>query len=147
MIHLLKYRGQFARAEWCAAEMSIVLAELGWEFDVVIPVPLSAKRRRQRGFNQSAEIARRLCGVSGCPVLVMAGIRRVRDTAPQVRLSQDERGSNVAGAFEPVESLAGLRVLLVDDVVTTGSTLQECAAACQAGGAVSVQGLALARDV
>lgn len=147
MVHLLKYSGQFARIEWCAAEMTSMLAETGWTVDVVIPVPLSDKRRRQRGFNQSEEIARRLRSATGDPLPIVRGVRRARHTAPQVGLSQQERSVNVANAFEPVDVLDGLRVLLVDDVVTTGSTLQECASACRAAGAASVAAIALARDV
>lgn len=147
MVHLLKYSGQFARAEWCAAEMTSVLLELGWDVDAVIPVPLSDKRRRQRGYNQAEEIAQRLRDASGEPLGLLKGVRRARHSAPQVGLSQQERSVNVAGAFDPVDDLNGLRVLLVDDVVTTGSTLQECAAACRAAGALSVDAIALARDV
>lgn len=147
MVHLLKYSGQFARAEWCAAEMTFLLAETGWDIDVVIPVPLSDKRRRRRGFNQAEEIARRLRDSSGDPLRVLRGVRRARHTAPQVGLTQHERMMNVANAFEPVDDLDGLRVLLVDDVVTTGSTLQECSVACRAAGASSVRAIALARDV
>lgn len=114
--------------------------------DMIVPVPLHPSRRRERGYNQ-AEL---LCVALGrrlvLPVAPEA-LRRVRNTLPQARMdSTEERRLNVAGAFAPGEEpVEGKRVLLVDDVCTTGATLGACGDALNAAGAAAVWGLTLAR--
>lgn len=116
------------------------------ETDVVIPVPLSALRQQDRGFNQSEQLASAVATHLGKP-LAVDGLRRTRNTQPQARLgSPEQRAANVAGAFE-VDNLAvvaGKRVLLIDDVITTGATVSECARALREAGASSVVVAALA---
>jgi len=108
----------------------------------VVPVPLHASRRRHRGFNQSADLARHL----GLPVV--HALRRVRATATQAELPAAQRHRNVRGAFAVTRagrSLAGATVLLVDDVSTTGATLHACAAELKAAGVADVRALTAAR--
>ncbi|RYD31215.1 MAG: ComF family protein [Verrucomicrobiaceae bacterium] len=96
----------------------------------VVPVPLHSRRQRERGFNQSAELARLLARATGLPFLDL--LRRSRYTTAQARLDRKERLANLAGAFRPARQamryLQGKNVLLIDDVFTTGSTTHECAA-------------------
>jgi ComF family protein len=110
--------------------------------DVVIPVPLHGRRLAVRGFNQAVEMARSL----GPPLALNTVLRR-RDTPSQRGLGRNERLANVHNAFVPIRSdaLTGLRVLIVDDVVTTGATLTEVASAARSAGAVQVTCVALAR--
>ena len=113
----------------------------------LVPVPLHKGRLRQRGYNQSALLAREAGRVTGLPVdedLLM----RTRATPPQVSLStREQREQNVAGSFQARRHVAGQRFVLVDDVVTTGSTMSACASALKAAGAASVKGIAVARQV
>ncbi len=114
------------------------------QIDVVIPVPLHPRRLRWRGYNQSLELAVPVARALNAPALPKA-LERVRDTVPQSRLSGTERLSNLAGAFKAdPEAVAEKRVLLVDDVSTTGSTLRECSKALNAAGAKAVDVLVLA---
>lgn len=142
-IHLIKYRGERARSEWFAAELRALIEPWADDNALVVPVPLTKRRERNRGFNQSAEIALRLSKLAGV-ACNPAALRRVRETQPQVELTGLERIHNVRGAFEAAEPLDGRTVILIDDVATTGSTLRECAAACYAAGALSIVGIAAA---
>lgn len=141
-IHLLKYQGQHARAIWFAEQLEPLLYQVALPGATLLPVPLTPKRERARGFNQSAEIVRHLSSVSDFPM--GEGLRRIRDTRPQVELAREDRVSNVRGAFKADNRVVGRHVIVIDDVVTTGSTLRECADACLQAGAASVIGLAVA---
>lgn len=113
--------------------------------DVIVPVPLHRRRLRERGYNQSALLAIHLGREAKLPV-VCDVLQRNRYTTSQVRLGWRERRENVANAFSCVDQrLAGKRVLLVDDVCTTGSTLAACSEALRSGGARSVHALTVAR--
>jgi ComF family protein len=116
--------------------------------EVVIPVPLHKKRLRQRGFNQAILLGELLAKQQQIP-LERSVLQRIRWTEPQVNLSASERHSNVRGAFAVRESsrLNGKRVLLADDVFTTGSTLNECAKTLVAAGAEAVHCITVARAV
>jgi ComF family protein len=116
-----------------------------WRPDVVAPVPLHIKRLRWRGFNQSELLARPLAGMWGVPLA--DGLLRVRDTVPQVRLPDEARRENLRDAFavDAATALNGRRVLLVDDVTTTGATLAEGARALRAAGAREVAAYVVAR--
>lgn len=114
--------------------------------DVIVPVPLHPKRLRERGYNQSALLARRLGDQTGLPVSE-GSLFRVRETVPQVALNARQRRENVKGAFACAdERLAGKRVLLIDDVCTTGATLEACSIALAERKARSVWALVLARE-
>ena len=144
-IHRAKYGDDPA----VAAALGVLLAD-AWEaheegeFDVVVPVPLHAARLRSRGFNQSAELSRALAQRLGA-VVGFDAAWRVRDTPTQTKLDREARRANVRDAFLASASLRGKRVLLVDDVVTTGSTLDALRDACEEAGAVTVRATALAR--
>ena len=132
IVHALKYDGWTATATGIAERM----ARLSWPADVVaertalIPVPLARQRERERGFNQSAVLAAQLGALWRIPVWDSV-IARGRSTRTQTRLTPSERAGNVAGAFHATAgaraTLRGAHVILVDDVITTGSTLNACA--------------------
>ncbi|NTU65924.1 MAG: ComF family protein [Chloroflexi bacterium] len=113
--------------------------------DWLIPVPLHPSRERDRGYNQSELLTRSLARRVNVPVS-SKGLRRTRATAVQMTLNAAQRRENVAGAFECIEArVRGARVMLIDDVGTTGATLDACAQAVLKAGAASVMGLTLAR--
>jgi ComF family protein len=113
--------------------------------DVIVPVPLHPDREAERGYNQAGLLARALAEQVGLPIRE-DGLMRVRATSPQVTLNAKERQSNVAGAFRVGKGhIAGKRVLLIDDVCTTGATIEACAQALKAEGAQSAWGLTVAR--
>jgi len=114
--------------------------------DLVVPVPLHKRRRRERGFNQAAEIGREIGRRAGLAVAV-DGLRKIRNTPPQTSLDRRERTDNVRGAYAlgRKTSVSGKVILLVDDVYTTGSTLGECARILRKEGAADVRGLTVAQ--
>jgi ComF family protein len=140
IIHALKYGGWTATAPGIAQRM----ARLSWPADVVaertalVAVPLAKQRERERGFNQSTLLARELGTIWRLPVWASV-VERGRPTATQTRLTPAERSSNVAGAFRATEGaramMRGAHIILVDDVITTGSTLNACAETLFAAGA------------
>ena len=144
LIHLFKYGRVRTLARPLAGHLVSALPREE-RFDAIVPMPLHWFRRWERGFNQAALLARELGRRSGLPVIQAA--RRKRPTAPQAGLSNARRRVNVAGAFAPASqrSVRGLRVLLVDDVLTTGATASACARALKNAGARYVAVLTLAR--
>ena len=144
-IHHLKYRGRTALAKPLGGLMVAYWQQHPMAADVVVPVPLHADRLRERGYNQAALLARELARQAGLAIDEQT-LERKRATASQVKLDAKQRKENVHDAFYCSGStLAGKRVLLVDDVCTTGATLEACAIALQESGALSVQALTLAR--
>lgn len=128
------------------ALIGLVQAEK-WVVDMVIPVPLSPFRIKSRGYNQAALLAYPLAMRLSLKYRPY-GLRRTRNTRSQVELTASERRLNVKGAFQAVpEIVGGKRVLLVDDVTTTGSTIKECARALKTAGASGVYCLTLARPI
>jgi ComF family protein len=117
-------------------------------YDVIVPVPLHLSRLRWRGFNQAALLARRIAAGKSVPVDVFA-LERTRATQPQVELDEKARRQNVAAAFRVShpDRIRRRRVLLVDDVYTTGSTVNECSRVLRGAGARAVDVLVLARAV
>jgi ComF family protein len=142
MVHLLKYRGEFARSPWCAEQMWRAFATDHTFPSIIVPVPLHRSRLKRRGFNQSERIAVEVSKRSGIPH--DPALMRWRATVPQVDLDADQRAQNVHGAFVARRMLTGQDVLLIDDVVTTGATLEACARACVEVGASRVRALTLA---
>jgi ComF family protein len=143
----LKYR----HLKSVAAPLGQLLAEyLGshpLKGEVIIPVPLHPKRIRERGYNQASLLAKELSRLVGLP-LVEDTLIRERDALPQARTrSAIERRNNVQGAFICHQGLEGKQILLLDDVCTTGATLDACAIALKAAGASSVWGLTVAREM
>jgi ComF family protein len=145
LVHALKYRGMSALAGPMAGLMARSIRGSEIQPDVIVPVPLASMRRRTRGYNQAGELAAALGRELGLPVSGRA-LRRTRETPPQAR-SRDahQRHRNVAGAFA-ARPAADRRVLLVDDVTTTGATLTACAGALRDAGAGPVWALAFARE-
>lgn len=145
VILAMKYGGHHALASVVGGLMAARWPEFGLEADLVVPVPLHARRRRQRGFNQAALLAGTLGRALILPVDERS-LARPRPTPPQARTSSaEERRANVYGAFAcAAGALRDRRVLLVDDVTTTGATLGASAAALYAAGAAAVYGYAFA---
>ncbi|WP_249383927.1 ComF family protein [Chitinivorax sp. B] len=113
--------------------------------DLLIPAPLSSRRLRERGFNQAQELARPLSKRGW--QLSTQHIIKIRETAVQNTLKWQQRASNVKGAFECIDTVQGKHILLVDDVMTTGATLNELATTLKRWGAVEVNCLVLARTL
>jgi len=143
LIHALKYRGELALAPLLAGLLADALPADEW-VDVVLPVPLSAARLRERGCNQAMEIARALPGRFRLAPLLCA---RVRDTRAQSDLPWAERVRNVRNAFRCARALDGETVAVVDDVMTTGATLDAVAAALKRAGAARVLNWVVARTL
>ncbi|MEA3471411.1 MAG: ComF family protein [Thermodesulfobacteriota bacterium] len=147
-IHLFKYSGKILIGE----RMGTFMAEHRYdslnigEFSLIIPVPLHPKKLRERGFNQSLILGRQLSKKFSIP-LDFGTLKRRVDTKPQVNLGKSERIKNVKGAFmvRQKERIAGERILLVDDVYTTGSTVNECARVLIEAKASTVAVLTLAK--
>jgi ComF family protein len=139
LVHSLKFRGELALAGLLGQLLLEKIENL--EIDCVMPVPLSAARLRERGYNHAAEIARHLA-----PAKLDLGLcERSRDTPPQMDLPFAERRRNVRGAFRCTRGLAGASVAVVDDVMTTGATLNEVARTLKAAGAARVVNWVVAR--
>ena len=138
-VHALKYSGATSLAAPLGERLISTLTTLQWTFDTIIPVPLHSTRQRERGYNQSQQLGDYVAQVLGIPCDPSA-ILRWRDTPPQVGQNREQRQANVRGAFRAIRALDG-SVLLVDDVFTTGATLQACASAALEAGAAAVYGL------
>ena len=142
MIAALKYHGRLDLGRAFGILLSRRAAHL--ELDGVVPLPLAAPRLRERGYNQAAEIARALAAKGRWPLLANARVR-TRHCASQQDLRLEQRRTNVRGAFAATGALLGLRLALVDDVLTSGSTLDEAAAMLKRAGASRVVNLVVAR--
>lgn len=134
MLHAFKFRGVQRMGKWMAGEMHKALE--GVQYDRIVPVPLHFTRRFERGYNQSEVLARELSAISGIPW--EPALKRVRRTKQQAKLNAEQRRENLNGAFRAVYSLEGQRILLVDDMRTTGTTVTKCAEALEAAGAAAV---------
>lgn len=144
-IHAFKYEGGKNLDAPLAKLMSAALAQSGADADLIIPVPIHKKRQRERGYNQSELMAKHISLAVNVPMRAQA-MARVRHTSQQAKLNAAERKANVRDAFFADPSLIqNKRVLLVDDVYTTGATLMEAARAALAAGASQVCALTLAR--
>jgi ComF family protein len=147
-IHQLKYRNLRAIAPALAILMNEYLEANHLDVDVIVPIPLHHKRIRERGYNQSALLAEELGILVQLPV-DEESLTRDKYVLPQARTNNvEERRANVAGVFScHGNKLQGKKVLLVDDVATSGATMNACAAVLKSVGAMNVWGLALAREI
>lgn len=149
-IHIFKYQKKQAMAKHLNAVVTDALLQKLADTDIIIPVPLHKRRLNERGFNQSLLIAHYL-SKRLCIPLSIDGLQRVRWTRPQIELSKDERLKNVRGAFaigtglKPDTILKNKTVVLVDDVYTTGATVNECAKVLKKAGANEVVVFTIAR--
>ena len=150
LVSRLKYGDRPELAAFCARLMAAAGHDLLGPDAVLLPVPLHPLRQFTRRYNQSAEIARSLSHLAGLPLLPGL-VRRKRATRRQVGLSADARGRNVAGAFiaapDAVARLKGRRVVIVDDVITTGSTVKAVTLALKRAGVDKIDVIAFARVV
>ena len=143
-LHKLKYRRDVAMGDALAAQMLPFVMSLSWDVEMVVPIPLGQKRARERGYNQVAMIAKPLAmalEIEYAPNQLL----RSRETRTQVGLSREERRTNVSGAFWAGTGVSGKKVLIMDDVSTTGSTLSAAAGALLSAGAKEVYALTVAR--
>ena len=139
------FRGVTALLEPLASEAAATVpAE--WRIDLVAPIPLARRRQRRRGFNQAEIAASHVARALDRPIV--RALRRTRDRPPQASLNAEQRARNLEGAFAPWRAgdVAGRRVLVVDDVTTTGTTLSVAAQTLREAGAEAVFALALARE-
>ena len=143
LIHAFKFRGELAFAAFFGG---LLLQKIRPEerIDLIIPVPLSGKRLRERGYNQAVELARPLAAAVRTP-LELDLCERSRDAPPQTDLPWAERGRNVRGAFRCNRAPIGATVAVIDDVMTTGATLDEIASTLKAAGATRVVNWVVAR--
>lgn len=150
LVHALKYGDRIDLAPTAGSWMARAGRELLNDADALVPVPLHWRRLWARRFNQSAQLALAISRVTGVPIADNA-LRRVKATAQQVGLSQKERASNVQGAFRvPPEGKAevnGRRLVLIDDVLTSGATVDACARTLLRAGAANVDVVVFARVV
>jgi len=148
LVHALKYGDRLDLAPMMGRWIGHAGREILAEADALVPVPLHWRRLWARRFNQSAMLAAAISAESGVPIAAGA-LKRVKPTAQQVGLSRSERAANVQGAFRvPAEgrgAVAGRRLVLVDDVLTSGATVDGCARALLRGGAANVDVLIFAR--
>lgn len=149
-IHALKYRNLIVTADPLAEILIKAFPQTGFvgTVDTVVPIPIHRSRMVDRGFNQSEELAFRLARRIGLPVETRV-LRKARKTRHQVDLPFDLRATNVQGSFvvRRPEKIRGKRVLLIDDVFTTGSTLDEAARVLLAAGATAVRAYTLAKSL
>ncbi len=139
-VHALKYERVTALGQPLASLISEAVDQYQLEFDLAIPIPIHYFRRCFRGFNQAEILAEGLAPTRVSPT----ALRRIRHTAPQVSLSRDQRLANLKNAFLARPSVTGKRILLIDDVATTGGTAIAAAEALMAAGATGVGLVALA---
>jgi len=147
-LHALKYDGELRLVRPLAELMAHRWRRAGIGGELLVPVPVHAQRRRERGFDQAELLAREVGRRLGLPVL--PALERAARTRAQHRLGRGARAGNVGGVFvlapRRATQVSGRWIILIDDLVTTGATLSACATALRAGGAMAVSALTLARE-
>jgi competence protein ComFC len=135
----MKYYRRRDNTRYFGGEIAAAVRALGLSCDGVCFVPMGAKSQKTRGFNQSERLAARVGEILGLPVLP-AGLVKCRESRPQHRLSSAARRENISGCFAVWDDVRGRRILLIDDIKTTGATLEECARILKTAGAAEVVG-------
>ena len=143
MVHAFKFRGVWRMGRLMAEKMNEALGER--DFTRIVPVPLHFTRRFERGYNQSEVLAKELSRLTGKPW--ENTLKRVRRTRQQAKLKEEARRKNLDGAFKAVNRPEGEKILLIDDIRTTGSTVSRCAQELLRAGAESVTVLTFARAI
>jgi ComF family protein len=147
VIHSLKYQRNLGLGDYFAHFMSQVLNDQGWIVDIIVPVPLNKERLKERGYNQAEILSKPLAALVNKPYRPKS-ISRIKNTSTQVGLSLKERRQNVKDAFwADKQEILGKNIFIIDDVATTGSTLDACALALTNAGAKEIYGLTLARAI
>ena len=147
LIQGLKYHQHLRLARWMGQQIALELAKspsILTSLDGIIPLPLHPIRMKQRGFNQALEIARPIAQTIEQPLMTTIATR-IRDTVPQVSLPREDRQRNIRDAFECTADLSGMNLLVVDDVLTTGSSANELSRVLKLHGAASITVAAFAR--
>lgn len=148
-VHNFKYNERLDLARYFGTELCHEAGKIG-QFDLIVPVPLHRRRLAARGFNQSALIASKLAKLLSIPT-DLDSLQRVKNIDPQVGMERDERIKNVKGAFavlpKRVQKISDRNILLIDDVLTTGATVNECSKVLIKFGAESVRVLTIARTL
>lgn len=136
-----KYGGKRYHSQYMAEQMALALAQAYNEIDCICHVPLHKKRRAGRGFDQAEVLAQRVSQITNIPFI--SALSRIKNTKTQTKLTEQQRADNMDGAFESVCGVQG-NVVLIDDVLTTGATVAECAKVLQSAGAKNVYVLTFA---
>jgi ComF family protein len=151
LVHNFKYRSQIKELSYplsilILTHFNIVANDLPAN-SIIVPVPLFIKRKKARGFNQAEEIGKIICEATKIP-LSIDNLIRIKNTRPQVGLSKEEREKNITDAFtiKNAEEFKGKNIFLLDDVYTTGATMEECAKTLKRAGAREVWGVTAARE-
>lgn len=143
-----KYHNIKALADPLSNLMSAYLRRHLLSFDIIMPVPIHKRRLRERGYNQSSLLAQRLSRMTNIPVVEDVLIRTKHTPSQAKSDSVDQRRKNIRNAFRCVNhDISGKRILLIDDVCTSGATLNSCAASLKSAGAASVWGFTLAKEI
>ena len=139
IIHALKYKKQFKLGTFLGEILSEGVKNLNWQFDLIVPVPIHPLKKAERGYNQSDYLVKGLSKSLGIPYSTKL-LKRTKHTESQTHLAMTERAKNVANAFKVKnpELIKGKSFLLMDDVITTGATTQECGRALVNSGAKTV---------
>lgn len=137
----MKFNGRGRYAKVLARYLAFLAVKQGLEYDAVCFPPMSARSRRERRYNQSQLLAKYFCGITDCNDKYLDALIKVKETERQERLNKADRKQNLIGAYKVTADVKGKRVLVIDDVKTTGATLNECAKALKRKGAISVEGL------
>jgi ComF family protein len=146
MIHYMKFNNKKGAARMLASFMQEKLDPGVFEgVDMLVPAPLSKRSMAERGYNQTENVAVYISKAVKIPVV--KAVVKVKDTPPQNKLDRKERMKNLKGAFEVKADVAGKRIVVVDDVFTTGSTINEIAKALIEAGAEEVRGITAARSI
>ena len=143
LVQAIKFSGRLALVNQLADALAL---RIGTRPDYIIAMPLHVLRLRERGFNQSQLLAQRLARTLGIPLLPHA-CKRSRNTTPQSLLPWQDRGKNMRGAFTCSADLSGKHIAIVDDVMTTGATIEELAKTLRLQGAIKVSAWVLARTL
>jgi len=136
IVHNFKYNSAYKLSKWMAQEQAKTLEKYNVEFDLIVPVPIHFARRLQRGYNQSEKLSNELSLITG--IEYSEALTKIRHTKKQSRLDAEARRKSLIGAFGLKKDVKGRRILLVDDVITTGSTMIECVHTLMQGGCASV---------
>jgi competence protein ComFC len=146
-VHQLKYQNNLGLGIHFANYIYQLIKQQNWQIDLVIPVPLSPNRRKERGYNQTTMIAFPLSLQLGCKMDDKL-IKRVKETQTQIELDAHQRQINLQNAFQARSTRGtGKNILVVDDVITTGATINDCARALKSAGAKEVYAVSIGRVV